>query len=76
MLRGKRKRKQDFHHKYVNGNHLFGMLSGGVNKSLCACTMHCTSDELAHYMQASYSHASMHIFITISAVTEIINKNN
>ncbi|WAR11352.1 hypothetical protein MAR_025532 [Mya arenaria] len=29
-------------------------------------------DDLAHYMQASYSHASMHIFITISAVAVFI----
>ncbi|WAR11345.1 hypothetical protein MAR_025525 [Mya arenaria] len=34
--------------------------------------MRCNSDDLAHYMQASYSHASMHIFITLSAVAVFI----
>ncbi|WAR11350.1 hypothetical protein MAR_025530 [Mya arenaria] len=34
--------------------------------------MRCDAEDLAHYMQASYSHASMHIFITISAVAVFI----
>ncbi|WAR11351.1 hypothetical protein MAR_025531 [Mya arenaria] len=48
------------------------MINAGANHTVCALTMRCDAEDLAHYMQASYSHASMHIFITISAVAVFI----